>query len=42
MVQFEQSLAGLVINQQITKEVALENAADPEQLKAILAANGIK
>ncbi len=42
MVQLEQSLAGLVINQQVTKEVALENAADPEQLKAILAANGIK
>lgn len=42
MVQFEQSLAGLVINQQVSKEVAMENAADPEQLKAILAANGIK
>ena len=42
MVQFEQSLAGLVINKQISKEVAMENATDPEQLKAILAANGIK
>jgi twitching motility protein PilT len=42
MVQLEQSLAGLVISQQITKETALENATDPEQLKAILAANGIK
>lgn len=42
MVQLEQSLAGLVINQQITKKVALDNASDPEQLKAILAANGIK
>ncbi len=42
MVQLEQSLAGLVIGQQITKEVAEEYAQDKEQLKAILAANGIK
>ncbi len=42
MVQLEQSLAGLVIAQRVSPEVAREYAADPEQLKAILAANGIK
>jgi twitching motility protein PilT len=42
MVQLEQSLAGLVIAQQVTPEVAKEYSADPEQLKAILAANGVK
>jgi len=42
MVQFEQSLAGLVLGQQITPEIAKEYAQDKEQLKAILAANGVK
>ncbi len=42
MVQLEQSLAGLVIAQQITPEVAKEYASDPEQLRAILIANGVK
>jgi twitching motility protein PilT len=42
MVQLEQSLAGLVISQQVSPEVAKEYASDPEQLRAILAANGIK
>ncbi|MCF7918141.1 PilT/PilU family type 4a pilus ATPase [Candidatus Gracilibacteria bacterium] len=42
MVQFEQSLAGLVINNKITKETAIEYAQDKDQLKSILIANGVK
>jgi len=42
MVQFEQSLAGLVMNKRITKEIAEEYAQDVEQLKNILIANGVK
>jgi len=42
MVQLEQSLAGLVINKIITKEVALDYAKSKEDLKAILSANGIQ
>jgi twitching motility protein PilT len=39
MVQFEQSLAGLVLANKISRETAFENAHDPEQLEAILDAN---
>ncbi len=42
MVQLEQSLAGLVIHGYVAKEVAMEYAADAEQLKAILKANGVE
>ncbi len=42
MVQLEQSLAGLVIAKRITPEAAKEYASDPDQLKAILAANGVR
>lgn len=42
MVQYEQSLAGLVISGKVTKETALEYAQDKDQLKSILIANGIK
>ncbi len=42
MVQFEQSLAGLVIEGTISKDIALEYSEDPEQLSAILTANGYK
>ena len=41
MVQFEQSLTGLVIENQITKETAMENAEDKDQLESILKANGV-
>jgi twitching motility protein PilT len=41
MVELEQSLAGLVITNRITKEIALEYATDKEQLKAILTSNGV-
>ncbi len=42
MVQYEQSLAGLVIAGRITKEIAHEYAQDKDQLKAILVSNGVK
>ncbi|MCF7846977.1 MAG: PilT/PilU family type 4a pilus ATPase [Candidatus Gracilibacteria bacterium] len=42
MVEFEQSLAGLVMSERISKEIAMDRANDVEQLKAILAANGIQ
>ena len=42
MVQYEQSLAGLVIAGKITKEVAHDYAQDKDQLKAILVSNGVK
>jgi len=42
MVQFEQSLAGLVIEEIVTKETAMEYSEDPDQLQAILLANGVK
>ncbi len=42
MVQLEQSLAGLVINKIITKEVAMEYAKSKEDLKSILKANGVE
>ncbi|MCF7812708.1 PilT/PilU family type 4a pilus ATPase [Candidatus Gracilibacteria bacterium] len=42
MVQFEQSLAGLVISGRISQETALDFAQDKDQLKSILLANGIK
>lgn len=41
MVQLEQSLAGLVINKIISKEVALDYAKSEEDLKSILSANGV-
>ncbi len=41
MVQFEQSLAGLYINKQITKEVAEAYSDDIDQLRSILKANGM-
>jgi len=42
MVQYEQSLAGLVIAKKITKEVAEANSLDKEQLRSILLANGVR
>jgi len=39
MVQFEQCLLGLMINQRITKEMALEHSEEPEKLEALIAAN---
>ncbi len=42
MVQLEQSLAGLVINKVITKEVALEYCKSKDDLESILTANGIQ
>jgi twitching motility protein PilT len=42
MVQYEQSLAGLVISGKITQEIAYEYAQDKDQLKAILVSNGVK
>jgi len=42
MVQYEQSLAGLVISNTITKETAEANALDKDQLRSILLANGVK
>ncbi len=42
MVQYEQSLAGLVIAGKITQEIAHEYAQDKDQLKAILVSNGVK
>ncbi len=42
MVQFEQSLAGLVIEGVVTKETAFEYSEDQDQLNAILVANGVK
>ncbi|MBT3349046.1 PilT/PilU family type 4a pilus ATPase [bacterium] len=42
MVEFEQSLAGLVMAGRVSKEVAMDHANDAEQLKAILAANGVQ
>ncbi len=40
MVQLEQSLAGLVINKKISKEIAEEYSKSPDDLKSILEANG--
>lgn len=42
MVQFEQSLAGLVIEETLPKEVAEKYAPDKEQFLSILKANGVK
>ncbi len=42
MIQYEQSLAGLVITNKITREIADEYALDKDQLKSILVANGVK
>ncbi len=42
MIQFEQSLVGLVLANQITVEQAEKNAHDTEQLRSILAANGVQ
>ena len=41
MVQFEQSLAGLVINKIISKEAALEHCNSEDDLNSILSANGM-
>lgn len=41
MIQFEQSLVGLVMAKQITKEVAIEYAQDKVQLKALFEFNNI-
>ncbi len=41
MIQFEQSLASLVINKYITVETAMNYASDKAQLKAVLEFNGI-
>jgi len=41
MIQLEQSIAGLVLNGVVTPEVGYEYARRPEQLRAILQANGI-
>ena len=42
MVMFEQALAGLVLNKEITKEVAEEYAIDKIQLKSLFEFNGIE
>jgi twitching motility protein PilT len=42
MVQYEQSLAGLVIAGKITREMAHDYAQDKDQLNAILVSNGVK
>ena len=41
MVQFEQSLVGLVMSKKITKETALEYAIDQNQLKSLFELNNI-
>jgi len=41
-IEFEQSLAGLVMTNRITQKVAFENALDKEQLKSLLMANRVQ
>ncbi len=42
MIQFEQSLVGLVMAKQITKEVAIEYAQDKAQLKSLFEFNNVE
>ncbi len=42
MIQFEQSLVGLVIAKQITKEIAIEYAQDKAQLKSLFEFNNVE